>query len=395
MKKLWFHLTTAWQSILVTTIATLVILVILFFKLGSLPNGAHASEVMIYNENPSITSIVQQPVNAPYFITRNLVRKVIPRHNLEVSRAVSATLGIVCVIAFFCLLSLWYRPKVAILATVLFASASWFLHIARIGLPDILQLLSVALILSWAWLSRNGGRQRKSVLLLASLSLAGLLYVPGMIWIISAAFLWRGKFLVQKLWQFPKMLVVGCIVLGLLLISPLIITVARQPDNLYNIAGISQQITPRKALHNAETLPGYLAVRAPADSRLAVGKAPLLDIFVVFMLVLGLYDVCTSLKLDRSKLTLGLFIIGYTITVLGDTNLLGMLVIPVFLLAAAGIGYLLDEWLSIFPRNPLARGIAMGLVTIAVLFAASYNITNYFIAWPHAQLTKSTFNHRL
>jgi hypothetical protein len=73
-----------------------------------------------------------------------------------------------------------------------------------------------------------------------------------------------------------------------------------------------------------------------------------------------------------------------------------ILMLPfVYLIVAAGIGFMLQQWFRVFPRNPIARTLGASLITIAVISSSGYNLTHYFIAWAKAPETQSTFSRHL
>ena len=84
-----------------------------------------------------------------------------------------------------------------------------------------------------------------------------------------------------------------------------------------------------------------------------------------------------------------MFLVG-----LGGVVSLSAPIAILYLISATGITFLLKEWLSMFPINPIARILGIGLVTVAVLISAVYGIRSYFIAWPHNTVTKTTFIYK-
>jgi len=66
----------------------------------------------------------------------------------------------------------------------------------------------------------------------------------------------------------------------------------------------------------------------------------------------------------------------------------------IFLLIANGISYLLELWLGVFPRNPIARTIGVSLITLVVGLNCWYNVRNYFVAWPGATVTRQVFTNK-
>jgi hypothetical protein len=92
---------------------------------------------------------------------------------------------------------------------------------------------------------------------------------------------------------------------------------------------------------------------------------------------------------------LGLFALaGLLLVGLGGPVGLSLLVPLLYVWAAAGIAYLTREWLQVFPNNPLARSLGLGLIVLAVGLGCIYNLRAYFVAWPHNQTTRVTFQSR-
>lgn len=89
---------------------------------------------------------------------------------------------------------------------------------------------------------------------------------------------------------------------------------------------------------------------------------------------------------------LAMYLIGALLFALGGPVGISILVPIVYLMVAAGFGYLLHEWLLVFPRNPLARSLGFGLLGIAVTLTCVYNLRTYFVAWPHNPATKAAFH---
>lgn len=54
-----------------------------------------------------------------------------------------------------------------------------------------------------------------------------------------------------------------------------------------------------------------------------------------------------------------------------------------YIIAAAGIALLLQQWFTVFPKNPFARSVGVVLISICISASVAYNLHRYFIAWPH------------
>lgn len=392
MKKVWFTISMSWGPAVGAIIATLVMLFLLYFQIGTLTKGAHPLEVATNNHNPTYASIFNNPVDAPYYTVRNTLRKLKPDNPIVVTRGLSAFVGVVSVALYFALVSLWYRPRVALMGTLLFATSNWLLRNSRLAVPEIQQTLILALIFLPAWLKRT--RYRQVALYGSLIALAYLLYVPGMIWFIAAGILWRARYLGPEIKNATKPLLFSLSLLFLIIISPLLYQLVLNPKQLLDLLGLPDTFSLTNALSSIVDVPMQIFIRGNGNSLNGVGRMPLLDAFTGFMVLVGMIDVLQTRKLDRSKIVLGVLLVSFVLICVGGSLLFSIIMPAIYLLATAGISYMLNEWLQVFPRNPLARGTATILMSIAVLIAAAYNVSNYFIAWPNTPATKSAFSQR-
>ena len=382
-----------WKRYIVIMFSVVVIIGILLFQLGRLTGQANKAEVSVYKTNVSYRETVRNPINAPYYVVRNSIQKLIKPQNIVVPRFTSVLFAALVLFAFFSVLSLWYETRMLVLGTLLFASSSWFLHIARIGLPVSMQSLGIILVLLSAWLHQT--KKLKLATLCMILSIGFLVYIPGMIWLILAAILWKGKALKKDFSGISKKFILFCICLISIIVTPLLWAVFKNPSVLFELTGFPNTLNIQYLLSNLYNIPLQIFIRATPNSISNIGNLPLLDVFTTAMFVIGVYANMKTRKLDRSKLTFGLLFIGILFSTLVDSPLLPMMIVPIYLFAVSGVSFMLDEWFTVFPRNPLAKGIATTLISILVLSVAYYHITSYFIAWPNNTDTKSSFSERI
>jgi hypothetical protein len=78
---------------------------------------------------------------------------------------------------------------------------------------------------------------------------------------------------------------------------------------------------------------------------------------------------------------------------LGELTVAITLLLPfVYAVIAAGISYVLDEWYSVFPRNPFARSFGLIVITAVVLMSSYYQITRFLVVWPQAPETREVYS---
>ena len=83
--------------------------------------------------------------------------------------------------------------------------------------------------------------------------------------------------------------------------------------------------------------------------------------------------------------------VGTLLIALGGAVSLSLLIPFIYILVAAGIGFMLDQWYKVFPRNAIAQGVGMGLIVLAVAASCWYGLRHYFVAWPNAPATQQVF----
>jgi hypothetical protein len=121
----------------------------------------------------------------------------------------------------------------------------------------------------------------------------------------------------------------------------------------------------------------------PHNPQLWLGRLPLLDAFLGFMLIAGILFYARHWRATRTRLLLGYFVLGVLLVSLSGAVRLSAIVPIVYLVAIGGVAYVLHFWLNVFPRNPLARGTGIAIVAAIIIFSCLYNVRQYFIAWPH------------
>ena len=61
-------------------------------------------------------------------------------------------------------------------------------------------------------------------------------------------------------------------------------------------------------------------------------------------------------------------------------------------MAALGIGYMLDRWYATFPVNSAARTTGLSIILILLMLTAYQGYTQYFVAWAYSPGTYEAYN---
>ncbi len=222
-----------------------------------------------------------------------------------------------------------------------------------------------------------------------------LLYIPGLVWFVLLD-IWLQRKFVAAGWRhasawWRRILFV---LISLVWLPLIIVDLARQ-GNFLTWLGLPAHFegASHVAKHFA-SVPLHLFIHGPEYPHLWLGRLPLLDVFTLVLCVLGIYFYATHWKSGRSRYMAVLAVPGFVLVGLGGAVGLSLLVPLLYVAAATGLAYLLSQWLKTFPNNPLARGLGLGLIIFAVALSCTYNYRAYFIAWPHTQDTRATFQYR-
>jgi hypothetical protein len=184
------------------------------------------------------------------------------------------------------------------------------------------------------------------------------------------------------------------VLLGLILL-PLLVWRLRDVATLKLWAGIPAHFgAPLDIAKQFVAVPVHLFARGPQYPEQWLGRLPILDIFTLAACIVGIYFYLTNLKAGRSRLLFGLLLLTMLLVGLHGAVSLSLVVPVLYLFVAAGIAFLMKEWLQRFPFNPLARTIGIGFILAAVGLSCLYNLRSYYIAWPHNSVTKSTFRQQ-
>lgn len=374
--------------LLICTAATL-----LLFQLGSIHDGLAAGESQLPPVTRTIEHIWSNPIELPYLISQFITAALLPTAGYTASRLPSVLLAAVTLALMYWVLVQWYGRRLAIFGIALLMSAASFLHVARLATPDILYSFCTAVILALAaWWHKNS---RPRWLVYATTVSAGLLlYIPGALWLLLGGLIFERKHILLTIKSNAKDAVLAGI-LGLLTLVPLIHYLINDTSQYKNVLGIAGNIEVAVFLREATNTWQYLFIGGYENPLYNVATLPLLSVFTTISFFVGIYLYSKHPHAARTKLLLYLSIVSTILIALPSSIHISLLIPVITVLAVGGIGYLLHVWLTVFPKNPLARSFGIGIVGVVLAFTVIYNLANYFVAWSNNDQVQRTFSKRL
>ncbi len=368
---------------------------LLLHKLANLTGGLSAGELIAASTPLGWHGIYNHPLDLPLKLVRSTIFYLFPDHGQLLSRLPNAIFGSLSIVTFAWLIRSWHNTRTAVLTSLLFATSAWVLHVSRLASFDVEYLWALpTLLLAHSQLQKRGHRV---FIWYGSILITGLiLYIPGLIWFVALDAYLQRKLLTGawKHFKLPWQRIIY--VLAGLIWLPLLILDLSRPGQFLQWLGFPTHLAgPTTLLKQFVAVPVHLFVRGPRYPEIWLNNLPILDIFTLLVCFIGIYFYARHSHAARSR-RLGMFFgLGIVLVGLGGPVSLSLLVPILYMAAAAGIAYLLHDWLHVFPFNPLARGLGVGLVSLAVSLSCVYNLRAYFIAWPHNQATRTTFHYRL
>ena len=356
------------------------------YRLGSLAPRLSPTEFETVTLNHQLVYILHNPLDIIYklLVWGSLHVPKLP--GLWQARLPSVLLGLISIGLAAYILHHWYGRRSAVYGFFIFASSAWILHAARFASADIIAVLAILAVLA-THINLHDHEKSAAAWFVWLLTMSLLLFTPGMLWLVILAAFWQGRAVLNawsnlSIWQRTLSVVAPLSVLGTL--AQGFITGYWLPSLLAWL-GIPRQlplVTLTQLPHNVLTTLLSIVWRAPVMPETWLGNVPILNAFLIAAFVAGLIFYVRHWQATRAQMLGSYLILGVGIASLGNVSI-GILVPILYLIAVAGIAYALQFWLHVFPRNPLARGFGIGLITILVGMSCYFGLAQYFIAWPH------------
>lgn len=378
----------------VAFLAIAILAFLLLYRLGSLVGGLSQQEAASATAAVGWHGIYHNAFYLPLTFVRSLVFFISPTHGQTLTRLPDVAFGALAVTTFFWLIRSWHGWRTAFFATTLFATAAWTLHVSRLASFDVLYLCVVPVLLL-ANLELHRKPETKLRLFAAVAVLGASLYIPGLVWLVALNIYWQWDDLLAGWKGLKSALQRSLLALSALVWLPLLAVQLTRSGSWREWLGLPAHLPDiTELLKNFARIFVHLFVQGPSTPDLWLARAPVLDVFALVMCGLGIYFYAKHAKAFRAQMLASYFAVGVVLVTLGGNVGLSILIPLLYVTVAAGIAYLLHDWLKVFPRNPLARGVGIGLVSLAIGLASVYNLRAYFVAWPHNTDTHASFHYR-
>ncbi len=354
-----------WRYILGYAVIGLLLAALLIFAGLFIPGGISPEEMRaaVRADNLSLSDWSTLGVTSlPYYLLQATIFHFFGIYDFTI-KIPSLILALFSAIGLILLLRRWFKPNIAVLASLIAITTGQFLFVAQNGTPSILYIFWPVLLLLLGTQVTRAKRFRGFWKVSFAISAALSLYTPLSIYPLLAIFLAiiLHPHLRNAVRRLSKVKVTISVLLGAIIVSPLVILIWQTPQLGLTMLGIPSTWPPDIAANVVTVLKQYFVFWAPSTTTL---MTPVFGLGSVLIILLGLYRMIRTRETTRSYLLIIWLLCLIPVLVLNPI-FTSVTFVPMVLLLAAGLTSLIGYWYRLFPRNPYAR--ISGLVPLVIL----------------------------
>ncbi|MBQ3294204.1 glycosyltransferase family 39 protein [Candidatus Saccharibacteria bacterium] len=305
----------------------------------------------------------------------------------------SILVGLVLGLLLILLLNRWFKSNVALLASILTVLSTPFLYLAGSGTPLIMLVFWPTLLL-WLGSKIQGEKQPKPLwCFVFALALLLAIYTPHLIYLVIFIIfftLWNPhlRFTVKSL---PKIPLIG---MGIILLGGLAIWMT----NIFTSSTVAltlffgENFSVAHFFENIKT--GFAPFFSWGQPLEGVYLSPLVGLASLALAVTGLFSTRRGFFASRNAIA-SIFIV-FSVILAGltpDSALL--LVLPLSILTAHGLRYILEKWYSLFPSNPYARIFAIFPLSILLAVMIIPSLSHFVYGYKYTPAVANSFSIEL
>lgn len=354
-----------WRYVIGYTIIGLLLAGLLLFAGLYLPGGLSAAEMSSVVNSASIS--LSDPstlaiANLPYYLFQSGIFALFGVTIFSV-KLPSLILALLTAVGFIILLRRWFKPNIAVLASLIAISTGQFLVIAQSGTPAILYLFWPVVLLLLGTQVTRAKHARFLWKVLFAVAAALSLYTPLSVYpliavALAVTFHPHLRNVVRRL---PKSGLAFVSTLFLVLIAPLVWFVIESPQLGLQLLGIPASFPIDLGANAVLILKQYFLFWDPSVAEI---MTPAFGLGAALLIGLGLYRLIRTRETTRSYLII-FWIICLLPVLLLNPSFTFVTFVPSMLMLAAGLTSLIGYWYRLFPLNPYAR--IAGLIPIIIL----------------------------
>ena len=350
-------------------IVGLILIALLFVSGVLVPGGLSELEITSATRSSNIAFgaiIGNQPdtiANLPYKLLQAASLHTFGISILSI-KLPSLILAAASILLLYGTLELWFRRNVAIITTVITMTSSQFLLQSQSGTTGIIYMFWGALLLFTASMVASSKKFRPVWFILTALFAGLSLYTPYMLYlliplVIAACVHPHARFIVFRQ---PILTLVASFVLFVLTLVPLGMAAIQSPIVLLQAtAGQAISSGTLDVIANISQLTQYVDFYNNRGGRIL---QPAYGLGLVLLAVVGIAHLLSTKYTAKSYIMAAWVVLTIPILII-NPEAAAVALLPVSLLSAFAIDFLIRRWYTMFPRNPYAR--VTGLIPLGIL----------------------------
>ncbi|MBC7459095.1 glycosyltransferase family 39 protein [Candidatus Saccharibacteria bacterium] len=302
-------------------------------------------------------------------------------------------IGLLSAVGLILLLRRWFKPNIAVLASLLAITTGQFLFIAQNGAPGITYVFwPIALLLLGTQVTK--AKKGKLFWKLAFAATAAMsLYTPLSIYPLLAVLLAtilhpHLRSIVRRLSK-PKIAISA--VIAAMILAPLGYSVLLNPALGLTLLGAPLIFPPDIAANFVTIMRQFFLFWEPSTTTL---MTPVFGFGSALIIILGMYRLFKTRDTTRSYLLI-IWIICLVPVILISPRFTSVLFVPSVLLLAAGLTSLITYWYRLFPLNPYARIAGLLPLIVLVVTLVGSGLDRYIYGYHYDPSTTVNFSKDL
>lgn len=381
-----------WRYVLGYVLVGVAFIALLLFAGLYVPGGLSPSEMKAVSSSTSLSLTDPSSLtvaSAPYYLLQKFILETFGVTNFTV-KALSLICAFVTGIGAVLLLRRWYRPNIAVLASIIMITTGQFLFVAQSGTASILYIMWPVWLLLAATMITTSEKHKRFWKVLFFILMPLSLYTPLSIYlvlaIISAAILHPHVRHVLKRMSYVHLGVL--LAMSIVIAAPLGYFIYLKPELALQLLGMPSKWPPDFMANLALLSQQYFNFTTPQSGAL---MTPVIGLGSIALIALGGWQLFKTRYTARSY-TMTAWVILLIPVLIINPQYTSITFVPFLLLVASGLSLLLRSWYSMFPLNPYAR--IAGLIPLVILVSGLVisGIDRYIYGYHYDPNTAKSFS---
>lgn len=378
-------------AITYSLLAVLVAVLLLAYG-NAIPPGLGPSEQqsLIMSSHVSFTQLPTDIIDLPYHALQKLSVEWLGVTPMGV-RLPSLVFGAIATLCIVLMLRRWFSQNVAILASVIFITSTWFLSLARLGSPEIMIVFWTSVLLLTATYVTQQTKNWKWWRVAFAMAAALSMYTPFMVYLFAAAALAslaqpHLRYLLRESNQVN--LFIGGFFFTLILI-PLGWGIYHNPDLARVLLAVPAAL-PEPLQFLKDFAKAASSMLNPFNISIGETITPMLNIVSVILLLVGAGRLLRDFHSVRAHVLLIWAAILMPIIAFNPNNL-AFILVPAILVITIGLNQIIRYWYTLFPRNPYAKLFGILPLTLLAFSMVQVSYQHYTLGMLYSAQAGATF----